>query len=149
MYDPPNSAQYRVREKKFNRGNLKRAIYDAFGGSETSKSQVQYVDELLEEHRSHGLEEEDVLLDCTEYRIGIRDVSRSRDERTIIATVLPKDVICLHTINTFKPFAIEPKEEHLTESPLRSPYVRRFTDQELFVATGLLNSIAFDFPDAN
>ncbi|MFD1527721.1 Eco57I restriction-modification methylase domain-containing protein, partial [Halolamina salina] len=145
MYDPPNSAQYRVREKKFNRGNLKRAIYDAFGGSETSKSQVQFVDELLEEHRGHGLEEEDVLLDCTEYRIGIRDVSRSRDERTIIATVLPKDVICLHTINTFKPFAIEPEEEHLTESPLRSPYVRRFTDQELFVATGLLNSIAFDF----
>ncbi len=145
MYDPPNSAQYRVREKKYNRGNLKRAIYDSFGGSETSKSQVQFVDELLEEHRGHGLEEEDVLLDCTEYRIGIRDVSRSRDERTIIATVLPKDVICLHTINTFKPFAIEPEEEHLTESPLRSPYVRRFTDQELFVATGLLNSIAFDF----
>ena len=145
MYDPSNSAQYRVREKKFNRGNLKRAIYDAFGGSETSKSQVQFVDELLEEYRGHGLEKEDVLLDCTEYRIGIRDVSRSRDERTIIATVLPKDVICLHTINTFKPFAIEPEEEHLTESPLRSPYVRRFTNQELFVATGLLNSIAFDF----
>jgi len=145
MDDPPNSAQYRVREKKFNRGNLKRAIYDAFGGSETSKSQVQFVDELLEEHRGHGLEEEDVLLDCTEYRIGIRDVSRSRDERTIIATVLPKNVICLHTINTFKPFAIEPEEEHLTESPLRSPYVRRFTNQELFVATGLLNSVAFDF----
>lgn len=145
MYDPPNSAQYRVREKKFNRGNLKRAIYDAFGGPETSKSQVQFVDELLEEHRDQGLEEEDVLLDCTKYRIGIRDVFLIPDERTIIATVLPKDVICLHTINTFKPFAIEPQEGHLTESPLRSPYVRRFTDQELFVATGLLNSIAFDF----
>jgi hypothetical protein len=145
MYDPPNSAQYRVREKNFNRGHLKRSIYDAFGGPETSQSQVQFVDDLLEEHRGHGLEEEDVLLDCTEYRIGIRDVSRSRDERTIIATVLPKEVICLHTINTFKPFAIEPEEEHLSESPLRSPYVRRFTDHELFAATGILNSIAFDF----
>ncbi|WP_411967893.1 Eco57I restriction-modification methylase domain-containing protein [Haloferax sp. YSSS75] len=145
MYDPPNSAQYRVREKKFNRGHLKRSIYDAFGGPKTSQSQVQFVDELLEEHRGHGLEEDDVLLDSTEYRIGIRDVSRSRDERTIIATVLPKEVICLHTINTFKPFAIEPEEEHLSESPLRSPYVRRFTDHELFAATGLLNSIAFDF----
>lgn len=145
MYNPPNSAQYRVREKKFNRGNLKREIYESFGGPETSKSQVQFVDELLEEHRGHGLEQEDVLLDCTEYRIGIRDVSRARDERTIIATVLPKEVICLHTINTFKPFAIEPEEEHLFESPLHSPYVRRFSDRELFVATGLLNSIAFDF----
>ncbi|WP_318567386.1 hypothetical protein [Salinigranum marinum] len=145
MYDPPNSAQYRVREKKFNRGHLKRSIYEAFGGPETSQSQVQFVDELLEEHRGHGLKEEDVLLDCTEYRIGIRDVSRSRDERTIIATVLPKEVICLHTINTLKPFAIEPEEEHLSEAPIRSPYVRRFTDHELFAATGLLNSIAFDF----
>ncbi|MWG35404.1 type II restriction endonuclease subunit M [Halomarina oriensis] len=145
MYDPPNSAQYRVREKKFNRGNLKRAIYDAFGGVDTGQSQVRFVDELLENRRGHGLEEEDVLLDCTEYRIGIRDVSRSRDERTIIATVLPKDVICLHTINTFKPFEIVPEEDHLSESPLRSPYERRFTDRELFVATGLLNSIVFDF----
>ncbi|WP_425492974.1 Eco57I restriction-modification methylase domain-containing protein, partial [Halohasta litorea] len=145
LYDPPNSAQYRVREKNFNRGHLKRAIYDAFGGPETSQSQVQFVDELLEEHRGHGLEEEDVLLDCSEYRIGIRDVSRARDERTIIATVLPKEVICLHTINLFKPFAIKPKEAHLSESPLRSSYTRRFTDDELFAATGLLNSIAFDF----
>jgi hypothetical protein len=145
MYDPPNSAQYRVREKKFNRGTLKRAIYDAFGGDETSKSQVQFVDDLLGDHRGQELREEDVLLDCTEYRIGIRDVSRSRDERTIIASVLPKDLICLHTINTFKPFSIEPEESHLDESPLRSPYTRRFTDKELFVTTGLLNSIAFDF----
>ncbi|NEU58726.1 type II restriction endonuclease subunit M [Halorussus sp. MSC15.2] len=145
LYDPENSAKYRVREKKFNRGNLKRAIYDAFGGEETSKSQVQFVDDLLEDYRGHGLEEQDVLLDCSEYRIGIRDVSRSRDERTIIATVLPKDVVCLHTINTLKPFEINPEESHLSESPLCSPYVRRFTDKELFVATGLLNSIAFDF----
>jgi len=145
LHDPPNSAQYRVREKKFNRGHLKGAIYEKFGGPETSKSQVKFVDKLLKEHRGHELEEEDVLLDCEEYRIGIRDVTNSTNERTIIATVLPKDVICLHTINTFKPFAIEPKEEHLSESPLRSPYVRRFTDEELFVATGLLNSIVFDF----
>jgi len=143
--DPANSAQYRVREKNFNRGHLKREIYEAFGGPETSKSQVQFVDDLLEEHRGHGLEEEDVLLDCSEFRIGIRDVSQSRNERTIIATVLLKEIICLHTINTFKPFAIEPKEEHLSESPLRSPYVRRFKDRELFAATGLLNSVVFDF----
>lgn len=145
LYDPENSAKARVREKSFNRGHLKRAIYDAFGGPETSKSQVAFVDELLEEHRGRGLEEEDILLDCSEYRIGIRDVSRSRDERTIIATVLPEDIVCLHTINTLKPFAIEPEESHLSESPIRSAYVRRFTDKELFAATGLLNSIAFDF----
>jgi len=26
---------------------------------------------FFEEHRGHGLEEEDVLLDCSEFRIGI------------------------------------------------------------------------------
>ncbi|WP_276259003.1 Eco57I restriction-modification methylase domain-containing protein [Haloglomus litoreum] len=145
MYDPPNSAQYRVREKKFNRGNLKRAIYDAFGGEDTSKSQVQFVDNLLEEYRGHGLEEEDVLLDCSEYRIAIRDISRARNERTIMACVIPKEIVCLHTINTLKPFKIEPEESHLSESPLRSIYKHRFTDKELFTATGLLNSIPFDF----
>jgi hypothetical protein len=145
MYDPPNSAQYRVREKKFNRGNLKKSIYEAFGGRETSKSQVQFVDDLLKEHRGHGLEEDDVLLDCSEYRIAIRDISRARNERTIMASVIPKEIICLHTLNIFKPFVVEPKEEHLSESPLRSLYNRRFTDKELFAATGLLNSIPFDF----
>ncbi|WP_179231106.1 Eco57I restriction-modification methylase domain-containing protein [Halorubrum ezzemoulense] len=145
MYDPQNSAQYRVREKNFNRGHLKRALYDSFGGPKTSKSQKQFVNDLLDEHRDEDLKEEDMLLDCTEYRIAIRDVSRSRDERTIISTVLPKDIVCLHTINTLKPYSIEPEEEHLSESPIRSSYVRRFTDKELFAATGLLNSIAFDF----
>ncbi len=145
IYDPENSAQYRVREKKFNRGTLKKKIYDKFGGNDTSKSQIQFVNELLEDHRGRGLDEEDVLLDCSEYRIALRDISRARNERTIMATVLPKEIICLHTIKTFKPFSIEPKEDHLTEYPLRSPYVRRFTDEELFVAVGLLNSIPFDF----
>ena len=145
MYDPENSAQYRVREKKFNRGTLKSAIYNEFGGEETSKSQVQFVDDLLEEHRGHGLKEDDVLLDCSEYRIAIRDISRARNERTIMGAVIPKDIICLHTINTFEPFSILPKESHLSESPLRSVYERRFTDKELFASIGLLNSISFDF----
>jgi hypothetical protein len=145
MYDPENSAKYRVREKKFNRGSLKSAIYDKFGGEETSKSQVQFVDDLLEERRGHGLKQDDVLLDCSEYRIGIRDISRARNERTIMGAVLPKDIICLHTINTFKPFSISPEESNLSESPLRSVYKRRFTDKELFASIGMLNSIPFDF----
>jgi hypothetical protein len=143
--NPGDNAKHRIREKKFNRGNLKRAIYETFGGEETSKSQKSFVNELLEDHRGKELNIDDVLLDCQEYRIGIRDVTNSTNERTIIASVLPKGVVCLHTINTFKPFEINPEREHLSEDPLRSPYVRRFTDEELFAATGLLNSIPFDF----
>lgn len=143
--DPATSAKSRIREKRFNAGDLKRALYTAFGGPETSKSQKQFVNELLSEHRENPLDEDDVLLDCSEYRIAYRDVARASDERTMIATVLPPDVVCLHTLQTLRPYTLAPNEEHLDEYPLHSVYERIFTDRELFVAVGLLNSIPFDF----
>ncbi len=139
------SAHERIREKKFNSGYLKKSIYEAFGGEETSKSQVQFVDELLQKKRGSDLTEDDVLLDCTEYRIAYRDVARSTDERTMIGTVLPPDFACLHTLQTFQPYEIEPTEDDLTEERLHSAYERIFTDKELFAVVGLLNSIPFDF----
>jgi hypothetical protein len=36
--NPDKSARYRVRERTFNSGRLKRAIYTNFGGEETSQS---------------------------------------------------------------------------------------------------------------
>lgn len=139
------SAHERIREKKFNKGYLKRSIYEEFGGEETSKSQVHFVDELLQEKRGSDLSEEDVLLDCTEYRVAYRDVARSTDERTMIGTVLPPEFVCLHTLQTFQPYEIEPTEQDLTNDRLHSAYERIFTDEELFVTVGLLNSIPFDF----
>lgn len=145
FYDREKSAKARIREKKFNQGYLKKSIYEAFGGNKTSKSQVQFVDDLLNEKRGEPLSEEDVLLDSTEYRIAYRDVARGTDERSTIATVLPKDTVCLHTLQTIKPYEIEPEEASLKDSPLHDAYVRVFTDGELFAAVGLLNSIPFDF----
>jgi hypothetical protein len=142
---PEKSAQYRVRERTFNSGNLKKAIYTEFDGPETSKSQKGFVNGLLDEHRGQLLTEEDVLPDFTEYRIIYRDVARVSDERTMIATVLPKNVVCVHTVQTLRPYQISPEKEDLDSSPLHSAYERVYTDQELFVAVGLLNSIPFDF----
>jgi hypothetical protein len=144
-YEPETSAKYRVREKAFRKGRLKKAIYEEFGGSSTSKSQKGFVNNLLEEHRGEELGMEDVLPDYTEYRIGYRNIARSTDERTMISTVLSKNVPCIETLQTFRPHYIEPKEEHLSESPLHDAYFRIFSDEELFVAVGLLNSIPFDF----
>jgi hypothetical protein len=143
--DPEMSAKTRIREKKFNQGNLKKAIYESFDGNQTSKSQIQFVNDLLNENRGEPLTEEDVLLDCTEYRIAYRDVARATDERSLIATVIPKDTVCLHTLQTIKPYEIEPKQASLTEYPLHDAYTRVFSDRELFAAVGLLNSIPFDF----
>jgi len=139
------SAHERIREKKFNSGEPKKPIYLAFGGEESSKSQKQFVNDLLEEHRGSPLLEEDVLLDSTEYRIAYRDVTNATNERTLIATVLPKDTPVVHTVQTLRPYEINPAQEDLENTPLHTAYERVFTDAELFCAVGLLNSIPFDF----
>ncbi|EMA55219.1 Eco57I restriction-modification methylase domain-containing protein [Halococcus thailandensis] len=140
-----SSAKYRIREKRFNRGDLKRALYDAFEGNKTSKSQKQFVNDLLEDHRGEPLSMDDILLDCDSYRIGYRDIARASDERTMIATILPPDVVCLHTLQTLRPNEIVPHRDNLEQSPLHDAYQPAFTDRELFVTVGFLNSIAFDF----
>ncbi|MDB9279995.1 hypothetical protein PN416_08660 [Halorubrum ezzemoulense] len=142
---PEESAQHRVREKAFNSGTLKRAIYDEFDGEESNKSQKAFVNDLLEEKRGKPLSESDIRLDCEEYRIVFRDIARSSDERTMIASVIPPEIVCLDSVRTIKPFEIDVSEEVLNDVPLHSAYERAFTDEELFVLVGLLNSIPFDF----
>ena len=138
--DPEASAKQRVREK--NQPKLKRALYDAFDGTGSQKS---FVNELLEDHRGKPLSEDDVLLDCTEYRIVYRDVTSATNERTLIAAVIPPGVVCTNTLHTLRPYEFSPSEEDLTDDPLHGVYDRMFTDEELFAAVGLINSIPFDF----
>ncbi|RLM32084.1 hypothetical protein DVK01_21185, partial [Haloarcula sp. Atlit-120R] len=138
--NPDASAKRRVREK--NHRKLKRALYYAFDGT---GSQISYVNDLLDDHRGEELSEEDVLLDCTEYRIVFRDVARASDERTIIASVIPDGIVCTNTLHTVRPYEIDPDEDDLSNSPLHSVYERVFTDESLFAALGLLNSIPFDY----
>jgi len=72
-------------------------------------------------------------------------VTNSTNERTLIATVLPKGAPVVHTVQTLRPYEIEPTQEDLQNSPLHTAYKRVFSDRELFCAVGLLNSIPFDF----
>jgi hypothetical protein len=138
--DPDRSAKRRIREKNVRK--LKRAIYDAFDGT---GSQVGFVNDLLEKHRGAELSENDVLLDCTEYRIVFRDITKFTNERTIIASVLPLNVVCTNTLHTIRPYRIAPTEEDLSNDPLHSAYERVFTDRSLFAALGLIDSIPFDY----
>jgi|GEM_PF-580573 len=140
--DPAASAKARVREK--NVRHLKDAVYRAFDGAAGNESKKAFVNTLLREERGEPLQPEDVLLDCTEYRIVYRNVTNARNERTLIATVLPPGLICYHALTTIRPYRIEPSEADLQQFPLHSAYERAFTDRELFVVTGLLNSIPFD-----
>jgi hypothetical protein len=143
--DPDESARARVRQKAFNKGYLKKALYESFGGELTSKSQVQFVDDLLEENRGDGFSESDILSDFTEFRIGYRKISNSTNERTMVASVIPEGTVCIESVQLFRPYELNPKEEHLSEENLHGVYERIFTDRELFCAVGLINSIPFDF----
>ncbi len=138
--NPDASAKRRIREK--NVRTLKRALYRAFDGT---GSQTEFVNDLLEQHRGRGLSEEDVLLDCTTYRIVVRDVARASDERTVIAAVIPPGVVCTNTLHTVRPYEIAPEREDLRSVPLHSVYERVFTDRSLFATLGLLNSVPFDY----
>ena len=141
--DPERSAKHRVREKNLPR--LKREIYSSFDGDSTSKSKKKFVNDLLKENRGEGLQLDDVKLDCTEYRIAFRNITNSTNERTFVATVIPPGIICYHALTTIRPYHINISEDDLTKSSLKSVYERAFTEQELFVLTGMLNSIPFDF----
>lgn len=138
--DPELSAKRRVREKNSKR--LKRALYEAFNGT---GSQIGFVRELLKKHRGTEFSEKDVLLDCTTYRIGIREISNNTNERSSVAAVLPPGTVCHHKCPTIRPYEINPSEEDLEEVPAHGVYDRIFTDEELFAALGILNSVPFDY----
>jgi hypothetical protein len=138
--NPEKSAKRRIREK--NVRSLKRRIYDTFDGTGSQKS---FVNDLLNDHRGKPLTEQDVKLDCTAYRIVHRDIARATDERTLIASVIPPGTVCHDKLHTMRPYRITPTEEDLEKETLHSVYEPEFSDSELFVALGLLNSLPFDY----
>ncbi|WP_430505930.1 Eco57I restriction-modification methylase domain-containing protein [Haloparvum sp. PAK95] len=144
--DPDRSAKHRIREKTFRSRDPmvgpKKAIYNKFEGTGSQKG---FVNDLLNEHRGEPLSLEDVKLDCTEYRLGFRKITQSTNERTIVTAAVPKGVVCHESLTTIRPYKIDPTEDDLSESPLHGIYERIFSDEELFVALGLLNSLPFDY----
>lgn len=135
-----DSAKWRIREK--DKKNLKTAIYNEFDGSGSQKG---FVNELLEEHRGYPLQEKDVLLDCSEYRMVYRNATSPTNERTLISTVIPKGTVSHNALRTMRPYEMNPTKDDLAKDNLHDMYDRIFTDRELFVATGLLNSIPVDY----
>ncbi|WP_207588489.1 Eco57I restriction-modification methylase domain-containing protein [Halomontanus rarus] len=149
------SAKARIRGKNLRSRDgdisLKKSIYNQFSNDAefshlNTRSQKGFVNDLLtEEFDRPELAEEDVLLDSTEYRIVLREIARATDERTLIAGVIPKGAVAVHTLHTVRPYKVKPEKEDLGNYPMHSAYKRVFSDEELFAALGLLNSIPFDY----
>lgn len=138
--DKDRSAKWRIREKRLPK--LKRAIYNQLDGT---GSMVSFVNELLREKRGEELSETDVLLPSTTYRIGFRRIARGTDERSMIAAVVPPGPVCDYSFYVCDPFEIEVEQSDLSQSPLHNVHKSVFSDEELFAALGLMNSLPFDF----
>ena len=138
--DPDKSAKRRIREKDKKR--LKTTIYNAFDGSGSQKG---FVNDLLEEYGRGPLSVDDVLLDCSKYRLIFREISNTTNERSFISSVIPPEIVCHHKAPVIRPHEMDPEEQDLSNEPLHSVYKPIFKGKELFVALGLLNSIPFDY----
>jgi len=141
--DPEKSAKRRIKEKQMNNYVLVRKIYDEFNG--TGNSKTGFVNELLESKGRNPISINDVKLDSSDYRIVFRNSAQPTDERTMIASVIPKGYVCHNAIQTIKLLEINPDEENIAEEPFNTMYKKIFSDKELFVSLGLINSIIFDF----
>lgn len=87
----------------------------------------------------------EVPMPYEEYRIAYRDIATSSNERTVIAAVLPPNVLCVNTLHTIHPYTWRhptPQIDQATQSTLFQP---RYDPKELFCLLGLLNSTPFDF----
>ena len=79
-----------------------------------------------------------IRLDHDSYRLAFRDVGRNTDERTMIATVLPPNRFCPHTVSLESVYSDEIKGGgHVSVAGLDA-------EQRLYLA-GLLNSYVFDW----
>jgi len=79
-----------------------------------------------------------ILLNHTSYRIAFRDITRTTDERTMIATVLPPGRFCPHTVSLEQVYTDEIRgETNISVSGLDA--------MSRLYLTAALNSLVFDW----
>jgi hypothetical protein len=79
-----------------------------------------------------------VRLDYTAYRLAFRDVARSTDERTMIATILPPDRICPHTVSLETVF-VDIVADGINQS------IQPIDDKQRLYLVAMLNSLVLDY----
>ncbi len=91
----------------------------------------------------HGLEcwvkPEELKLDYQSHRLAFRDVARNTDERTMIATILPRGVFCPHTMSLEVVF-----HDEMTDGKLHLN-VPGLNSSERFYLLAVFNSFVADY----
>jgi hypothetical protein len=73
-------------------------------------------------------------LDCNHYRIAWRNIARSKDQRTMICTILPPNVFLGNSLNYIKPLQFND-----------NGYSKAISSKEMVFLCGMLNSFVVDF----
>lgn len=73
------------------------------------------------------------------YRLGFRDIARDTDERTLIATVLPKDIGAQHTMWLCIP------KRYILDTDVRRVITKFISLKRIFYAQVLFNSLSIDW----
>jgi hypothetical protein len=97
---------------------------------------------IAKELKAHGLADAvdpaAVPLDCDGYRLAFRDIARSSDARTVIASVLPPGRFCPHTVS------LEQVHLDIVDSGGYRAIERLTASQRLYLLA-LFNSLVFDW----
>lgn len=109
------------------------------------KSQRARVNNTLNRTRGSDLSNNDVRLPSDVPRIAIRNIARATDERTVIASLLPRGSFHVNTLRSSYPYKIELNENLLQSASLKDAFAPRHTIRQRLVLLGLLNSIPFDY----
>lgn len=80
------------------------------------------------------------ILDYQNYRLGFRDVASNTNERTMIATILPPNVFCPHTMSLESVY----KEKMIAKNQYEANYTNLTPKSRLFICA-LLNSFLLDY----
>jgi hypothetical protein len=86
-----------------------------------------------------AVSDDDLMLDYQSYRIAFRDIAASTNERTMIATVLPPNVVCPDTLRLEEIYFDAVKGEKLILNQ------QHLTMGERLSATAVLNSFIVDY----
>ena len=81
----------------------------------------------------------ELALDFRSYRLGFRDVAASTNERSMIMTILPKDVVCPHTMSLEQVYSI------YNEAGRIDPNKKLLNDRERLLLCSIMNSYVIDF----
>ncbi|MEH2401429.1 Eco57I restriction-modification methylase domain-containing protein [Nostoc sp.] len=98
----------------------------------------KYIDRILKNFYIKLPERLEVALDYKSYRLAFRDVSASTNERSMIMTILPRNVFCPHTVSLGQVYDVR-----IEDGKINPNYQLISNAEKLYICT-LMNSFIID-----